>query len=230
MPFGLLGYPVLMAADILLPRADLVPVGADNRGNVELARELARRFNHMYGEVFPIPELELEDTLVGTDGLTKMSKSLDNAIYLSDSSDAVEEKVRGMFTDPGRISPDTPGNIKGNPVFDYHDAFNFDEDEVRDLKERYLEGKVGDVEVKEKLAAAINQFLDPIRTRRDRFAHQPGFIMDILSAGSDKMNEESRETLDMVRDAMGLQQYKTINESNGSIQEPAKVLSGLAFL
>ena len=230
MPFGLLGYPVLMSADILAPRADLVPVGADNQGNVELARELARRFNHTYGEVFPIPELKLEDTLVGTDGKAKMSKSLDNAIYLSDSPGVVEKKVRDMYTDPERIRADIPGRIEGNPAFEYHDAFNTDKDEVCDLKERYLKGKVGDVEVKDKLTTAINQFLDPIRERREFYSNQPGLVLDIISEGSNTMAVESEVTLALVREAMGLEQYKTIYELNGKIQESASVLNGLAFL
>jgi tryptophanyl-tRNA synthetase len=230
IPFGLLGYPVLMAADILLPRADLVPVGADNQGNVELARELARRFNHSYGKVFPIPELELEDTLIGTDGGGKMSKSLDNAIYLSDSADVVKKKVRNMFTDPNRTRADIPGRVDGNPIFEYHHAFNKDKDEVRDLKERYLKGKVGDLEVKEKLAAAINQFLDPVRERREDYSRQSGLVLDILSKGSKRMNEESCQTLTLVRDAMGLQEYKSILDVKTSINEPAEVLGGLAFL
>ena len=230
MPFGLLGYPVLMAADILLPRADLVPVGADNRGNVELARELARRFNHLYEDVFPIPEIEVEGTLVGTNGQVKMSKSLNNAIYLADSPAVVEEKVARMFTDPNRIKADIPGRVEGNPVFIYHDAFNLDQDEVQDLKARYLEGKVGDVEVKGKLAVAINQFLEPLRERREEFAQQSGLILDILSEGANRMKEESRETLTLVRDAMGLQRYQTIIEQDLSAKEPARVLGGLAFL
>jgi len=203
MPFGLLGYPVLMAADILLPRANLVPVGKDNQGNVELARELARRFNHLYGEVFPIPEIEMEGTLIGTDGQAKMSKSLNNAIYLSDSSASVEEKVMGIYTDPNRISADVPGKVDGNPIFVYNDLFNQDRDEVLELKERYCQGKVGDVEVKRKLTQAINDFLDPFRKRRIDFSHHPGIVMDILAEGANRMQDESQETLALVRQAMG---------------------------
>ncbi len=154
MPFGLLGYPVLQAADILLPRATLVPVGRDNAAHVEVAREIARRFNSLYGEVFPVPEVLLGDIpmLVGTDGQEKMSKSLDNAIFLSDDARQVEARVRGMYTDPRRVRADIPGTVEGNPVFAYHDAFNPDRDEVEDLKDRYRRGKVGDVEVKSSLA------------------------------------------------------------------------------
>lgn len=121
---------------------------------VEITREIARRFNNLYGEVFPIPEVMLSEvpTLVGTDGQAKMSKSLNNAIFLSDDPKTVEKKVRGMYTDPKRIRADIPGTVEGNPVFIYHDIFNPDRDEVDDLKARYRQGRVGDVEVKEKLA------------------------------------------------------------------------------
>lgn len=229
MPFGLLGYPVLMSADILLPRANLVPVGTDNRGNVELAREIARRFNHNYAEVFPIPEMKLEGTLIGTDGQAKMSKSLNNAIFLSDSPCAVEEKVMGMYTDPNRTSADVPGEVDGNPVFIYHDHFNPDQEEVLELNERYCQGKVGDVEVKKKLAKAINKFLDPIRCRREKYAIQPGLVLDILNEGSHRMQIMSDETLELVREGMGLQQYQKTIEPHIS-QDPARVAEDLAFM
>lgn len=230
MPFGLLGYPVLMAADILLPRADLVPVGEDNRGNVELARELARRFNHLYGEVFPIPEIIAEETLIGTDGGTKMSKSLNNAIYLSDSPAAVEEKVMGMYTDPDRIRADIPGKVAGNPVFIYHDHFNQDLDQVRDLKARYQQGKVGDVEVKGALAAAINGFLEPIREKRQEFSRDPGLVQDLLSDGARRMRSESAETLALVREAMGLIDYRPRPGLDLKERLAAEAIGGLAFL
>ena len=229
MPFGLLGYPVLMSADILMPRANLVPVGTDNQGNVELAREIARRFNRNYGEVFPIPEMELEGTLIGTNGQAKMSKSLNNAIFLSDSPAVVEEKVMGMYTDPNRTSADVPGQVEGNPVFIYHDHFNPDLEQILELKERYKQGKVGDVEVKRKLALAINQFLDPLRARREKYACQPDLVLDILNEGSHRMQIESEETLALVREAMGLQVYQKTIESDNN-QESARVLEGLAFL
>ncbi|HTP27190.1 MAG TPA: tryptophan--tRNA ligase, partial [Anaeromyxobacteraceae bacterium] len=167
MPFGLLGYPVLQAADILLPRADLVPVGKDNVPHVELTREIARRFNGLYGDVFPEPEALVSDlpVLPGIYGQHKMSKSLDNAIFLSDDEKTVNERVRQMYTDPNRIRADIPGTVEGNPVFIYHELFNPDTAEVEDLKARYRAGKVGDVEVKRKLAAALNAFLEPMRQR-----------------------------------------------------------------
>ena len=204
LPFGLLGYPVLQAADILLPRAHLVPVASDNEAHVEVAREIARRFNRIYGEVFPEPQALVGELLVGTDGQGKASKSLDNVIYLSDNAETVERKVRGMYTDPQRVRADVPGQVEGNPVFVYHEAFNPNQDEVDDLKERYRRGKVGDVEVKEKLARAINEFLDPIRQRREYYAAQPGLIEAILSSGTHRMRQESAETMRQVREAMGM--------------------------
>jgi tryptophanyl-tRNA synthetase len=206
VPFGLVGYPVLQAADILLPRAHLVPVGKDNESHVEISREIARRFNRLYGEVFAVPDVLIGEvpTLVGTDGQAKMSKSLDNAIFLSDDAQTVEEKVRGMYTDPRRVRADIPGTVEGNPVFIYHDAFNPDVDEVNDLKERYRQGKVGDVEVKRKLARALNSFLDPIRERRAHYASRPDLVESILVEGTRRMQAEARYTMALVYEAMGL--------------------------
>jgi tryptophanyl-tRNA synthetase len=206
LPFGLVGYPVLQAADILLPRAHLVPVGKDNEAHVEIAREIARRFNRTYDEVFPEPDVMIGDvpTLVGTDGQAKMSKSLGNAIFLSDDEKAVNQKVSGMFTDPNRIRADIPGKVEGNPVFVYHDTFNPDVDEVNDLKARYRLGKVGDVEVKRKLAKALNNFLAPIRQRRAELAAQPDLVEQVLFDGTRRMQARARETMEMVHKAMGI--------------------------
>ena len=206
LPLGLLGYPVLQAADILLPRANLVPVGKDNESHVELTREIAKRFNYMYGDVFPLPEVMVSDygSLVGTDGQAKMSKSLNNAIFLCDDEKTVIKKVRGMYTDPNRTSADIPGTVEGNPVFIYHDAFNPNKAEIEDLKERYRKGKVGDVEVKDKLAAAINTFLEPIRERRAMYASERGFVDEIIYNGTMKMRTEATQTLKLVKKAMGV--------------------------
>ncbi|MGQ9458827.1 MAG: tryptophan--tRNA ligase [Anaerolineae bacterium] len=206
IPFGLMGYPVLQAADILTPRAHLVPVGKDNEAHVELTREIARRFNHMYGEVFPIPEAMIGDVpvLVGTDGQAKMSKSLGNAIFLSDDAATVRKKVFSMYTDPNRIRADIPGRVEGNPVFIYHDVFNPDREEVEDLKARYRQGRVGDVEVKEKLAIALNRFLDPIRERRAYYAEQKGLVEQIIYEGTLRAQKEGEETLRLMKQAMGL--------------------------
>ena len=206
IPFGLIGYPVLQAADILMPRAHLVPVGKENESHVEITREIARRFNNYYGEVFPIPEVLIGDvpTLVGTDGQAKMSKSLDNAIFLSDDSRTVEKKVRGMFTDPNRVRADIPGNVEGNPVFVYHDAFNPDKDEVDDLKARYREGQVGDVEVKEKLTRCLNTFLEPIRDRRSDIVAQSGYVEHVIFEGTQRVQEIAQQTVADMKKAMGL--------------------------
>jgi tryptophanyl-tRNA synthetase len=204
MPFGLLGYPVLQAADILLPRAHLVPVAKDNEAHVEVAREIARRFNRLYGEVFPEPEALVGSVLVGTDGQAKASKSLDNVIYLSDDAATVETKVRGMYTDPQRIRADIPGQVEGNPVFVYLDTFDPDLGEVEDLKKRYRRGKVGDVEVKQKLARAVNRFLDPIRERRAGYQARPELVEEILENGIRRMRREAEETLRLVHAAMGI--------------------------
>ncbi len=206
MPFGLLGYPVLQAADILLPRAHLVPVGKDNEAHVEVTREIARRFNRLYDEVFPIPDVMLGEvpTLVGTDGQAKMSKSLDNAIFLSDDEETVVRKVMSMYTDPRRVRADIPGRVDGNPVFIYHNAFNPDMAEVNDLEERYRQGRVGDIEVKRKLARALNGFLDPLRQRRAEYEAQPGLVDDILIAGTRRVRGLAHETMEKVYEAMGL--------------------------
>ncbi|MFQ5701331.1 MAG: tryptophan--tRNA ligase [Acidobacteriota bacterium] len=203
---GLLSYPVLQAADILCVRAHLVPVGKDQASHLELTREIARRFNTLYGETLPEPDTLIGDvpTLVGTDGRAKMSKSLDNAIFLSDDARTVEKKVHGMFTDPNRIRADIPGRVEGNPVFIYHDAFNPDTDEVEDLKERYRKGRVGDVEVKKKLTIAINRFLDPIRERRAALEKKPRIVEEVLLAGSERAQREAAITLEMMQEAMGL--------------------------
>src|SRR5262245_30875754 len=203
---GLLIYPVLQAADILCVRANLVPVGKDQASHLEVTREIARRFNNLYGETLPEPDTLVGDvpTLVGTDGQAKMSKSLDNAIYLSDDAKTVEQKVRSMYTDPNRIRADIPGRVEGNPVFIYHDAFNPNVAEVDDLKERYRQGKVGDVEVKKKLSAAINALLDPIRERRAELERNPRIVEEVLIEGSARARREADETLRLMKEAMGL--------------------------
>lgn len=205
MPFGLLGYPVLQAADILMPRAHIVPVGKDNQAHVEITREIARRFNHLYDEVFPIPDYLVEgETLIGTDGNAKMSKSLGNTIYLFDDPKTVAKKVQGMYTDPNRIRADIPGTVEGNPVFSYHDHFNPNKTEVESLKERYRAGRVGDVEVKEKLTFAINNFLAPIRQRREEIEADSGFVEQVIYEGTLHTNKIAEETLMMMKKAMGL--------------------------
>ena len=206
MPFGLLGYPVLQAADILGPRAHLVPVGKDNESHVEVTREIAQRFNFLYGEVFPLPEPLIGEvpTLVGTDGQAKMSKSLGNCIYLSDDEQTVSKKVQKMYTDPNRISADVPGTVEGNPVFIYHDAFNPDTAQVEDFKARYRAGKIGDVEVKKALAEALNAFLRPMRERYVEIEKDSGRVDQIIIDGTERVRGLFVETVREVKKAMGL--------------------------
>lgn len=206
MPFGLIGYPVLQSADILMAKAAVVPVGKDNEAHIELTRDIARRFNLYYGDVFPMPEALLSSTptLVGTDGKAKMSKSLKNTIYLSDDPKVVEKKIKSMYTDPNRIHANIPGTVEGNPVFVYHDVFNRDKEQVEDLKNRYRSGAVSDVEVKEKLIAAINLFLDPIRARREQYAKEKGLVEQVVYEGTLRMRKVAEETLKEALSAMGL--------------------------
>jgi tryptophanyl-tRNA synthetase len=221
MPFGLLGYPVLQAVDILLPRANVVPVGRDNQSHVELARELARRFNNLYGEVFPIPDDLVEgDTLPGTDGQGKMSKSLGNAILLSDDAKTVQKKVQGMYTDPNRIRADIPGTVEGNPVFTYLDHFDPDRAAVDALKVRYRAGTVGDVEVKERLTGVLNAFLDPMRERAAHYSSQSGFVDEVIYQGTLRYRAIAAETLREVKKAMGL--ASTFNRISRKAEERAK--------
>ncbi len=206
IPFGLIGYPVLQSADILLSKADLVPVGKDNVAHVEVTRLIAKRFNQLYGECFPLPESLVGTcpTLIGTDGKSKMSKSLDNAIFLSDDEGEVHKKVKRMYTDPARIHAHIPGNIEGNPVFIYHDLFNKDKEEVADLKERYQRGSVTDVEVKEKLAKALNLFLAPLREKRMAILKDKGYIEDVIYQGTLKMRDIAGENMKQVRSLTGI--------------------------
>jgi len=206
MSFGLLGYPVLMAADILLARAHLVPVGKDNEAHVELTRELARRFNSKYGQTFPVPENlpGQAGTLPGTDGAAKMGKSEGNAIFLSDPPETVHKKVLGMFTDPNRIHADTPGTVEGNPVFDYLNAFDTDQEHLESLKEQYRAGKVGDVHVKEQLNEVLQQFLEPVRERRCELEKQPYLVEDLLANGTRRARAEAAVTMELVRSHIGL--------------------------
>jgi tryptophanyl-tRNA synthetase len=202
---GFLGYPLLQTADVVLYDAHFVPVGDDQVPHLELSREVVRRFHHLYGEMFvePMPLLTPTPRLPGLDN-RKMSKSYGNTIDLSDDRETVVRKVRMMYTDPKRIRADIPGTVEGNPVFIYHDAFNPNTAEVEDLKTRYRAGKVGDVEVKTKLAAAINAMLDPIRERRAQALARPGYIREVLVEGSRKVQRLAQEKMEQVRAAVRL--------------------------
>ena len=208
--YGLLGYPILQAADILMVRGDLVPVGKDQQSHIELTREIARTFNETFAPVFPVPDGLIPEigVLPGIDGQAKMSRSVGNTINLFDPPKTVEEKVMRMYTDPTRVHPTDPGHVEGNPVFTYHDFFNPNTAEVAELKERYRKGTVGDVDVKKRLARAINAFLDPVREKRASLLREnPRIVEDVLRAGSERAREEARRTLHEARAAMKLDYF-----------------------
>lgn len=194
-------YPILQAADILGFNADLVPVGEDQLPVVEQTREIAKDFNKTYGETFVVPEGKVGriKRLVGTDGKLKMSKSGDNAILLSDNEEILKKKIMKIYTDPNRIHVTDPGRVEGNPVFIYHDAFNPNKTEVEDLKNRYKAGKVSDIEVKQKLFIALNNFLRPIREKRKYYEDQPKLAKEILMESTKKARKVVIKTIEGFR-------------------------------
>ena len=205
VPVAFFTYPVMQVANILMPRAHLVPVGEDQLPHIELTREIARDFNRKHKPVFPEPEALVGRVarLVGTDGNAKMSKSRGNTINLKDDAETVNKKVRGMFGGPPRAA-DEPGKVEENPILLYHDAFNADRAEVEDLKDRYTRTGVGNKELKDRLAVALNTFLDPIRDRRAKYENNMGLVREALDHGSSTARATARETMDMVHDALDL--------------------------
>lgn len=199
---GFIMYPILQAADILAFNADLVPVGEDQLPVLEQTREIAREFNKTYGDTFVVPEAKMGRVarLVGTDGTMKMSKSGGNAILLSEDKETLKKKVMSIYTDPNRIHSTDPGKVEGNPVFIYHDVFNQKKEEVIDLKERYLSGKVGDIEVKEKLFIALDNFLTPIREKRKYYEDRPKEAKEILMEGTKRARKTAQEVLEKFRE------------------------------
>lgn len=206
---GLLSYPVLQAADILLYRANFVPVGEDQLPHIELTREIARRLNQLYPLDLPEPQPMLSSTprLPGIDNRT-MHTSYGNAIFLSDTPEMTTHKVMQMYTDPTRIHSTDPGHVEGNPVFTYLDVFDSHKEEVEDLKTQYRAGKVGDVEVKRRCAAKINAYLTPIRQRREDLSRHPDDVVDLLTLGSHRAKPFAAFTLDEVMRSMGLNLIK----------------------
>lgn len=202
---GLLAYPVLQAVDILVYKADTGPVGEDQLPHIEISREVARRFNSIYGETFPEPQglLSQAPRLPGIDNRT-MHTSYGNAIYLSDDPQTVEEKVMSMYTDPTRTHATDPGHVEGNPVFTYHDIFNDDREEVEELKARYRAGRVGDIEVKKRLAKALNRYLTPLREKRCQFAARPDYVWDVLHEGTARARPIAQATVAEVKEKMGV--------------------------
>jgi tryptophanyl-tRNA synthetase len=202
---GFLSYPLLQTADVIIYDAQYVPVGEDQVPHLELSREIVRRFQNFFGQLFvePQPLLTKMPRLPGLDN-RKMSKSYGNTINLSDDAESVRKKVMQMYTDPKRVRADIPGTVEGNPVFTYHDAFNPEAAEVEDLKARYRAGKVGDVEVKTKLARALNAYLEPMRARRAEVMARPSTLRDVLYDGSRKARAVAHETMERVRSAVKL--------------------------
>lgn len=212
IPAGFFTYPVSQTADITAFKANLVPVGDDQEPMLEQAREIVRTFNSIYGEVLVEPEGVFppkgQGRIPGLDGNAKMSKSLGNAIYLSDDEDTLKKKVMSMYTDPNHIHVEDPGQVEGNVVFTYLDIFDKDTAKVQELKDHYRHGGLGDVKIKRYLMEVLNAELAPIRQRRVEFAKDLPTVMDMLKAGSDRANQVAAQTLDEVKDAMGLNYFK----------------------
>ena len=200
--YGFVGYPVSQAADILLFRPHYVPVGPDQRPHIELAQEVAGRFNRIYGEVFPMPEGVYGERLQGTDGMNKMGKSYGNAIDLADGADCVEEKVMSMLTDPGRVRATDLGDPTVCSAFHYREIFDIPHAER--VATACRQGAVGCTTCKGELAEVLNDFLTPFRERRAQFAEQPHLVRDILNLGCAKARIEGQRTLELVKEAMGL--------------------------
>lgn len=224
IPLGFFCYPVSQAADITLFKATTVPAGEDQEPMIEVARELARRFNQIYGDVLVEPNIMLPENatarrLPGTDGKEKMSKSLGNCIYLSDSADDVWQKVRSMYTDPNHINVSDPGTVEGNAVFTYLDAFSTDADfanfwpeyqNLDELKDHYRRGGLGDMKCKKFLNTVINNMLEPMRQRRHELEQDIPAIFDILRKGSEQAREVAAQTMSDVRHAMRIDYFDDI--------------------
>ena len=221
IPLGFFCYPVSQAADITLFKATTVPAGEDQEPMLEVTRELVNRFNNTYGEVLVEPYIMLPENvtarrLPGTDGKEKMSKSLGNCIYLSDSADEVWQKVRSMYTDPLHLNVSDPGHVEGNAVFTYLDAFSTDADfqqfwpeyqNLEELKDHYWRGGLGDMKCKKFLNQVLNQFLEPMRQRRHEFEQDIPEIYNILRRGTEQAREVAVQTMDEVRQAMRIDYF-----------------------
>ena len=221
IPLGFFCYPVSQAADITLFKATTVPAGEDQEPMLEVTRELVNRFNHVYAPVLVEPQIMLPENLTarrlpGTDGKEKMSKSLGNCIYLSDSADEVWQKVRSMYTDPAHLNVSDPGHVEGNAVFTYLDAFSTDEDflnywpeyqNLDELKDHYRRGGLGDMKCKKFLNQVLNQFLEPMRQRRHELEQDIPEIYNILRKGTEQAREVAAQTMDEVRKAMRIDYF-----------------------
>ena len=202
-------YPVMQVANILMFRAHLVPVGADQVPHIELTRETARRFNREFKAIFPEPEALVGRVprLVGTDGNAKMSKSRGNTIDLKDGAEIVARKVRGMYAGPPRGAKE-PGTVAENPVFLYLDAFDPDAANVMDLKERYERTGVSNKELKDRLTTVLNELLEPMRERRAKYDSNTSLVREALEQGTQRGRAIARETMEMVRDALDLDYFR----------------------
>ena len=221
IPLGFFCYPVSQAADITLFKATTVPAGEDQEPMLEVTRELARRFNQVYAPVLVEPNILLPENLTarrlpGTDGKEKMSKSLGNCIYLSDTADDVWQKVRSMYTDPEHVNLNDPGHVEGNAVFTYLDAFSCDDDfkefwpeyqNLDELKDHYRRGGLGDMKCKKFLNQVLNKFLEPMRLRRAEFEKDIPEIYNILKKGTEQAREVGAQTMDEVRKAMRIDYF-----------------------
>lgn len=210
LPAGFLCYPVSQAADITAFKANLVPVGEDQLPMIEQTTEIVRSFNRIYNTdalVEPKAMLSEISRLPGTDGVSKMSKSLGNAIFLGDSADMIKEKVKGMFTDPKHLRIEDPGSTEGNPVFDYLRVFDPDKTALAEMEAHYRRGGLGDVKVKSRLIEVLLASLDPIRARREELAKDPEAVMQILKDGTAKARETAAKTLSEVRRAMRIDYF-----------------------
>ena len=212
VPVGFYVYPISQVADITAFKATHVPVGDDQQPMIEQAREVARDFNRIYDrDVLVEPEIILppkgQGRLVGIDGKGKMSKSLNNGIYLSDSADEIQKKVMSMFTDPNHIRIEDPGQVEGNVVFTYLDVFADDQEKVQELKDHYERGGLGDVKIKRYLNDILQAKLKPIRERREELAANPDYVMNMLKEGSETAEKVAAQTLKEVKDAMGINYF-----------------------
>ncbi|WP_283618038.1 tryptophan--tRNA ligase [Ligilactobacillus hohenheimensis] len=211
IPAGFFTYPVSQAADITAFKASLVPVGDDQEPMLEQTREIVRSFNSIYGDVLVEPQgifpPKGSGRLPGLDGSAKMSKSLNNAIYLADDADTLRKKVMSMYTDPTHVHVEDPGHVEGNMVFTYLDIFADDQEKVAELKAQYQHGGLGDVKIKRYLNEVLEGVLAPIRQRRQEFAQDMGAVYDILKQGSARANEVANQTLAEVRRAIGVNYF-----------------------
>lgn len=201
--YGHLGYPVLQAADILVYRAHLVPIGQDQLPHLEITREIARKFNQTFGEVFPIPEPMLTEfpKVLGTDG-RKMSKSYNNTILITEDPETLKKKIMASYTDPQKIRKNDPGHPETCPIFSYHKIFN--KEEAGEIENLCRKGELGCVDCKKKVYTKINEYLEPLRERRSQLEKDKDSVFDILKEGAEKAREEAKKTMDMVLDHMKL--------------------------